>query len=47
MTPGSAIHAAALYIWLVMLVVRFVPIVGVKHKHRGPGSRLNSRTRHD
>ena len=38
-----AIHAAALYViwWLVMLSVRFVPIVGVKHKHRD-WDRLNS-----
>ena len=38
-----AIQAAALYViwWLVMLVVRFVPIVGVKHRHRD-WDRLNS-----
>jgi hypothetical protein len=38
-----ALNAAALYViwWLVMLVVRFVPIVGVKHKHRD-WDRLNS-----
>ena len=38
-----AIHAAALYViwWLVMLVVRFVPIVGNKHKHRD-WERLNA-----
>jgi hypothetical protein len=38
-----AIQAAALYVlwWLVMMVVRFVPIVGRKHKHRD-WDRLNS-----